>query len=198
MFLFKKRQAHPNSPKRTEKYTQPVTEFPLPEDREQLERYALDVTKPEKVRLAAIKELSCPESRETLEHCALHDYESFNRAYALRKLSYPESREVICHAAQHDMSYYVQEEAVKMLPYPQEAELLKEIANKEVSSFFRKQDSAVVKAAQGVLVHAGICPWCGAKALVWETYTATRDDDPEFEYETEGYACSKCNWQEKE
>lgn len=195
MFHFKKCQANP--PKRTEEHTQPVKEFTLPEDKKQLEEFALDTTKSDQDRLDAIQKLSCSESRETLENCALHDSYPLNRVYALRKLSYPESREVICRIAQNDRSYYVQEEAVKLLPYPQEAELLKDIANREISSVFSKEDSAVVEAAEGIFVQAGVCPRCGAKALVLETCTATRDDDPDFEYETEGYRCSECNWHEK-
>ena len=91
----------------------------------------------------------------------------------------------------------MQADAVKLLPYPQEAELLFKIANRPVSPVFSKSDSKVPEAAQKVLINAGICPRCGANTLVQETYIASRDDDPEFKYETEGYLCSECNWHEK-
>lgn len=199
MWLFRKRQgktqAHPQI--KTEEPTRPFEELCHPEDREQLEKIALDVTRSAKERSIAIDKLSCPDSKETLEYCSRNDDEPLNRVHALAKLSYPESREVLCYAAQHDWSSYVQAEAVKLLPYPQEAKLLFQIANRPVSPVFSKSDSKVPKAAQRVLINAGVCPGCGAKTLIRETYTASRDDDPDFEYETEGYLCSECNWHEK-
>ena len=192
MFLFKKRLRESNSPENTEEHTRPGKE-PL----DQPERIALDVTRPAKERRIAIEKLLSSENKDTLEYCAQNDDEPLNRAAALRKLSYPDSREVLCYAAQHDWSSYVQAEAVKLLPYPQEAELLFKIANRPVSPVFSKSDSKVPEAAQKVLINAGICPRCGANTLVQGTYIASRDDDPEFEYETEGCLCSECNWHEK-
>ncbi len=192
MFLFKKRRSGSDSPENTEEHTRPEKETP-----DLLKKIALDVTRPAKERRIAIEKLSSSENREAPEYCARNDDEPLNRAAALRKLSYPESREVLRYVAQHDWSGYVQAEAVKLLPYPQEAELLFKIGNRPGSPVFSKSDSKVAKAAQRVLINAGICPQCGANALVLGTYTASRDDDPEFEYETEGYLCSKCNWHEK-
>lgn len=197
MCFFRKRQVKAHPPKIEEEPTRPFEELYHLEGREQLEKIALDVTRSAKERSIAIEKLSCPDSKETLEYCSRNDAESLNRVYALRKLSYPESREVLRYAAQQDRDSYVQAEAVKLLPYPQEAELLFQIANRPVSPVFSKSDSKVPKAAQRVLINAGICPGCGAKALIRETYTASRDDDPDFEYETEGYLCSECNWHEK-
>ena len=192
MCLFKKRRSRSDSPANTEEHTRPGKEPP-----DQPERIALDVTRPAKERRIAIEKLSSFGNKDTLEHCARSDPEPLNRAAALRKLSYPESREVLCCAAQHDLSSYVQAEAVKLLPYPQEAEILFRIANRPVSAVSSKSDSAISEAAQRVLINAGICPRCGANTLVRKTYTASRDDDPAFEYETEGCLCSECNWHEK-
>ena len=150
-----------------------------------------------KERSQMLEHLRVPEDQKLLEICVRIDDDPCNRIAALRKLSYPESRETIVDAALHDISGYVQEEAVGKLPYPQEAELLTEIARRPVSDLFYKTDSLAPSAAQGILAKAGICPRCGAAEITEKTYTAYREDDPEVEYETSGYWCRACNWHER-